>query len=146
MSAFDLSLKRCSNKILLDVNVKCYEILGELFTSVVNKTPSPTNPGKTATGLLANQWYPSVGSGVSGEYGTAISPNGANSLARINAIMNGLEFYAKDGKSTLTNNLNYAVQAEVTGWVPPRWKGTPPYRMIALSLQATVAKHKNVKI
>jgi hypothetical protein len=61
-------------------------------------------------------------------------------------MLDGLDFYDKDGRVTLTNNLDYAVQAESTGWNPPRWKGTPPYRMVALSLQATAAKFKTVNL
>jgi hypothetical protein len=60
--------------------------------------------------------------------------------------MNGIEFYNKNGRITLSNNLDYAVQAESEGWNPPRWKGTKPYRMVALSLQATVAKYNKVRI
>jgi hypothetical protein len=79
--------------------------------------------------------------GASNSLGTGKSKNGSSSLARIKAMMNGLEFYNKDGKFTLSNNLDYAVLAESEGW-----KRTPPYRMVALSLQATVAKYKVVKI
>lgn len=56
-------------------------------------------------------------------------------------MMNGREFTGKDGRITLTNNLDYAVQAESEGW-----KRTAPYRMVALSLQATVTKFRQVKI
>jgi hypothetical protein len=145
MGFFEKSVRAASNKVLVEINLKCYQIAWELFTSVVNKTPSPSNPGPTAEGLLANQWYPMAG-GSSGSKGSAKSQNGSGSLSRIQALMNGLEFYDRDGKITLVNNISYAVQAESEGWNPPRWKGTPPYRMVALSLQATVAKYKVVKI
>lgn len=145
MSLFEKSIRAASSKILVDVNLKCYQIAWELFTSVVNKTPSPTNPGPTAEGLLANQWYPMAG-GVSGVLGVNLSPNGADSLARIQAMMNGREFSNRDGRVTLSNSIGYVMLAEKAGWKPPRWKGTPAYRMVALSLQATVAKFKEVKI
>lgn len=145
MSFFEQSLKAASEKVLADVNSKCYQISLELFTSIVNKTPSPANPGPTAKGLLANQWYP-FERGVSSARSTAKSPNGSDSLSRIKAIMNGTEFRDRDGRITLSNNLDYAVQAEETGWNPPRWKGTAPYRMVALSLQSIVAKYNTVKI
>lgn len=145
MSFFEQSVRAATNKILVAVNLKCYQIAWELFTSVVKKTPSPTNPGRFAKGLLANQWYPQERS-ASAARGAATNPSGADSMTRINAIMNGTEFYSKEGKITLSNNLDYARQAESVGWNPPRWKGTAPYRMVALSLQATVAKYKKVKI
>lgn len=140
MSFFEKSVKAASSKILDDISKKCYQISWELFTSVVNKTPSPTNPGPQAKGLLANQWYPLAG-GSSAARGTSTSPNGTDSLSRIRAMMNGREFTGKDGSITLTNNLDYAVQAESEGW-----KRTAPYRMVALSLQATVTKFRQVKI
>jgi len=140
MSLFEKSLKAASNKVLVDVNLKCYQITWELFSSVVNKTPSPVNPGPTAEGLLVNQWYP-MERGTSSSRGANKSPSGADSLSRIKSIMNGIEFYDRDGKVTLSNNLDYAVKAESEGWVR-----TSAYRMVALSLQATLAKNKVVKI
>lgn len=145
MSFFEKSIRAASNKILVDVNLKCYQIAWELFTSVVNKTPSPANSSPAAKGLLVNQWYP-LARGASNTRGSAKSPGGADSLARIRAMMNGIEFYDRDGRVTLSNNLDYAVLAESEGWKPPRWTGTPAYRMVALSLQATVAKFSKVKI
>lgn len=145
MSFFEKSVRAASRKVLVAVNLKCYQIAWELFTSVVKKTPSPTNPGKYATGLLANQWYPKE-RGASTARGAATNPSGADSITRIKAMMNGVEFYDRDGNITLSNNLHYAGLAETEGWKPPRWRGTPPYRMVALSLQATVAKFKKVNI
>lgn len=140
MSLFERSVRAASSRILVAVNLKCYEIAWELFSSVVSKTPSPTNPGRYAKGLLVNQWYPQERSASSAK-GSTKSPSGSDSLSRIRAMLNGLEFYDKDGKFTLSNNLDYAVQAESRGW-----QRTPPYRMVALSLQATAAKFKKVKI
>lgn len=145
MSRFESAVRAAANKVLVDINLKCYQISWELFSSIVNKTPSPSNPGPKAKGLLANQWYPEV-RGFSGARGSAKSATGGDSLSRIRAMMNGVEFYDKDGKFTLSNNLPYAVQAESIGWNPPRWKGTQPYRMVALSLQATAAKYKTVRL
>ena len=145
MPFFEQSVRAATNRILVEANLKCYNIAWELFTSVVKKTPSPTNPGPYAKGLLANQWYAQE-RGASAACGAIANPSGADSLARIKAMMNGTEFYDRDGKITLSNNLHYAGQAESEGWNPPRWRGTPPYRMVALSLQATVAKFKKVKL
>lgn len=138
---FAASVRANSNKALLKLNTACYKIARELFSSVVALTPSPSNPGPTARGLLANQWYPMEGMNFSNESGLGVSPNGADSLARINAI-NGLQFFKKDGVVTMTNNEDYAVLAEYIGWNPPRWKGTQPYRMVARSIQLIAAKYK----
>lgn len=140
MGLFEQSVKAASRTILEQVNTKCNQITWELFTSVVKKTPSPANPGPKAKGLLSNQWYPSIGS-ASSSRGTSLSANGADSLSRIAALAKGIEFIGKDGRAILANNLDYAVQAEETGW--PR---TVPYRMVALSLQAVGAKYTNVRI
>lgn len=143
MGLFEQSVKAASRTILEQVNTKCNDIAWELFTLVVNKTPSPSNPGPKAKGLLSNQWYPSTGS-ASSNRGTSLSSNGGDSLSRINSFRKGTEFMGKDGKATLANNLDYALQAEDTGWTGN--KNTPPYRMVALSLQAVGAKYTNVRI
>jgi hypothetical protein len=145
MSFFEKCVRLAASRVLVAVNLKCYQIAWELFTSVVDKTPSPNNPGKHAKGLLANQWYPQERS-ASNARSSAISRNGGGSLARIRAMMNGTEFYNRNGKIVLSNNVPYVMLAESAGWNPPRWKGTAPYRMVALSLQATAAKNKKVKI
>lgn len=140
--SFAASIRMNSNRLLLDVNKKCYQIARELFRNIVQLTPSPTNPGLYAAGHLVNQWYPENGGDFSEELSSDTSPNGSGSLARIEGLK-GVEFYRKDGKVTLVNNLSYAYRAEVLGW--PRkegWSGTiGPYRMVAKSLQAIKAKY-----
>src|ERR1044071_4040041 len=108
------SLKKNSDKLLADVNTKCYKIAKELFVRVVQLTPSPSNPGRWAEGLLANQWYP-FETTFSDEVGTNLSPNGAESISRVMSL-NGTIFTKKDGTLTFVNNLPYAYRAEVTGW------------------------------
>ena len=104
------------------VNLRCYDLARELFTSIVNLSPSPSHPGPYAHGLLVNQWYPEEGD-FSDECGFSTSPNGAESLSRIKALR-GLAFYQKDGKLTFTNNLSYAYRAEVLGWpASDGWSG-----------------------
>jgi hypothetical protein len=136
------------NQTLIEINEKCYEIAWHLFTTTVKFTPSPSNPGPTAEGLLANNWFPQVG-GTSSEISNSTSSNGAASLERINAVMGGSEFLRKDGLITMANNLSYALRAEKLGWYPPEWAGVSgmdrkgaPYRMVARALQATAAKYK----
>ena len=140
MLDFEKSIRAQATRILESINTKTYEIAWELFSGIVARTPSPSNPGPHAKGVLANQWYPQTG-GFSGAKGNSTSATGSDSLSRIKAAMSGNAFNGKDGVLTLTNNLDYAGLAETDGWLK-----TSPYRMVALSLQATTAKYKGVII
>lgn len=143
-SEFMRSISRNVKRVLEETNGKCYRISAELFLSIVRLTPSPTNKGHTATGLLVNQWYPKAGGGFSSELSDSTSPSGAGSMARINSLRGGKEFFNKNGTLTLTNNVHYAYRAEKLGW--PRedgWTGkVGPYAMVALSLQAIAARYR----
>ena len=144
--SFAASIRGNGAAILQKVNKEVYRIAWELFTQVVKFTPSPSQPGRFAKGVLANQWYPSVGKGVS-TVGTDRSDTGAASLERINAFCKGTEFVGKDGMVTLSNNVPYAYNAEVEGWPAPEWSGKiKAYRMVARSLIAVAAKNKVTKI
>lgn len=134
---FMADLARNIQRLKVEVNQKVYSIGIELFLRIVERTPSPTNKGYFAKGLLVNQWYPTDGPSFSSNLGSSISPNGADSVARIKALRGGIQFVGKDGKITLVNNVPYAYQAEMLGWA-----ATGPYRMVALSLQEVAARHK----
>ena len=141
---FSASIDRQIHRVKEEINAKCYKISIELFLSVVRLSPSPSNPGRHATGLLANQWYPKAGAGWSSEKTDSTSGTGAASKARITALRGGREFYGKNGRLSLANNLHYAYRAEMLGW-PEKdgWSGkVGPYRMVALSLQAIAARYK----
>lgn len=140
---FSASIDRNILRVQQEINDKCFKISIELFLSVVRRTPSPVNKGFHATGLLVNQWYPKVGGGFSNEKTDAKSPDGAGSRARIVAIRGGREFFGKDGKVSLTNNMHYAYRAEMLGWPQPEWSGrVGPYRMVALALQEIATRYK----
>jgi hypothetical protein len=138
-------IQLASKLVMQQVNTKVYKIAWELFTSVIDFTPSPTNPGPYAKGLLVNAWFPAE-KGASPARSSNISPNGSDSRSRVNAMAaNGTEFLEKDGKITLTNNTPYAYRAEYLGWPEsdnPMWKNRGPYRMVARSLQKIAAKYK----
>jgi hypothetical protein len=134
MGSFADSVKANCQKMLDAVDNKCYSITNQLFTSVVLLSPSPTNPGETAKGLLANQWYPQIGTAPSSELSSATSPYGSDSLARINSLANQKVFFGKDGAITFTNNVPYGILAEKLGWIGGAWSGrVGPYRMVELS-------------
>jgi len=141
---FTASINRNIKKLEQSINDKVYKISITLFHEIVRRTPSPTNKGETATGLLANQWYPMAGGGFSESLGSDTSPNGAGSRARISALAGGKEFFGKDGRLTLSNNVHYAYRAEMLGWPKSDgWSGTVgAYRMVALSLQEIAARHR----
>lgn len=136
-----------ATRALMEVNLKAYKIAWELFTNIIEFTPSPARPGPYAKGLLVNNWFPQEGT-ASAARNTALSNNGADSRARVNQMLNsgGREFYEKDGKITLTNNTPYAYRAEYLGWPEsdnPMWKNRGPYRMVARSLQKISNKYKS---
>jgi hypothetical protein len=148
---FATSIRNNSKVVLSTINRRVYTLAFQLFTNVVRFTPSPTNPGDTAIGLLSNQWYPSVGT-PSTALGTSHSSNGGESLSRINSMMNGMEFLGKDGKIYLSNNVPYAYRAEVLGWPksedgkPTAWSGrVGPYAMVAKAM-AIAGTYKRIKI
>lgn len=134
MGSFADSVKANCQKILEEVDKKSYFIVSQLFTSVVMLSPSPSNPGETAKGLLANQWYTQIGTEPSTELSSATSPYGSDSLARINSLANQKIFFKKDGAVTFTNNVPYGILAEKLGWTGGSWSGkVGPYRMVDLS-------------
>lgn len=140
--SFALSVNVNSQTILRSVNDKVYQIARELFTSIVQLTPSPSNKGYTAKGLLVNNWFPKNGPEFSSEKTTSTSDWGTGSLSRISQLR-GNGFFRKDGTVTLSNNLPYAYRAEVLGWLEPPWSGrVGPYLMVARSMQATAARYK----
>ena len=142
MAGFGASVQANCQKLLKKTNDKCLAIAKELFVSIVNLSPSPSNPGQFADGLLVNQWYPAIGS-FSSELGTSESPYGAGSLARI-ASIDPVAFLGKDNVVTLSNNVHYAYRAEALGWpVEDGWTGkVGPYLMVAKSLQAISARYR----
>ena len=143
MAGFADSVLSNASKMLAKVDVQCNAIARDLFLSIVDKTPSPANPGEYATGHLVNQWYPEVDD-FSEELSGDTDENGAASRSRIYALNKLFTFLGKDGTLTLTNNLPYAYRAEALGWpTQDGWSGRQgPYRMVALSLQAIAAKYQ----
>lgn len=142
-SSFMASLATNILRVKQEVNDKVITISIELFLSIVAKSPSPSNPGDHAVGLLANQWYPAF-NGFSEEKDDSKSSNGQASRSRITALRGTKEFFGKNATLTLTNNIKYAYRAEMLGWPQSDgWSGkVGPYRMVALSLQAIKAKYQ----
>ncbi len=144
MGTFADSVRANTRKIMRTVNAQCLTIARELFLSIISLTPSPNHPGPYAAGWLANQWYPELGSDFSEELGGDLDAAGGGSITRVEAMLgNAMVFLEQDGSVTLTNNLPYAYRAEAVGWpAHDGYKGDiGPYRMVAKSIQAIVAKY-----
>jgi len=141
MSFLD-DIKAFREQALQDVSKATNAIVYDLFTEVVARSPSPSNPGLFAKGLLANQWYTGVGGAYSSDLSSATNDIGVNSLSRISATLSQNPFLRKDNTVTFTNNTEEAYYAEVLGWLPPIWSGrTGPYKMVASSVQSILNKY-----
>lgn len=109
-------IKAFRDKALLAASKNTNNIVEELFTQAVIRSPSPTNPGRFAKGLLVNQWYSSIGSTYSLSVTSATNAYGIDSLSRIKATIAENPFLGKDNEVTLANNTQEAYHAEVLGW------------------------------
>lgn len=135
---FAEDIKKFQEKALLAANQSVSNAVESLFTEVVVRSPSPSNPGNYAMGHLANQWYTMVGGGFSSENTSATNPNGADSLSRIKATLAQRIFLGQDNSISLTNNDSWSYRAEYLGW--PKTDGAPwkgrvgAYHMVSISL------------
>lgn len=119
----------------------------DTFKLVVSLSPSPSNPGPYAKGLLVNQYYVSVGN-YSTEFGTALSDTGADSLARIDGLSSTNAFLGKDSVVYLSNSTEEAIYADKLGWAAGKgtngwvWSGNSgPYLMRDQAIQYTLAAY-----
>lgn len=134
--SFGDSVKLNCEKILREINNKCYSITWGLFTTVVKNTP-------VLDGELINNWFPQVGDGYSFEKTSSQSKTGSGSLSRINSLPKQSLFYDRDNVVSMSNNQSYAMNAEYLGWPSPKWSGkVGPYRMIGLSLIKVAAENR----
>jgi hypothetical protein len=136
-------------KAILKASSSVSNVAEDLMTAVVVNTPSPSNPGPFASGLLANQWYPSLGEDFSGMVSSDANVNGSSSLSRIKVALSSQPFLRQDGVVTLTNNVSYAYRAEHLGWPAGEgdngwhWSGRQgPYAMVSKSMAYVQGKYK----
>jgi hypothetical protein len=127
MGAFSDSIRKNIDRVLLEVDQKCYAIVYALFTQVVYE--SPTKPGPPtapwAKGQFINNWYPAV-AGYDTSTTSSTDYEGFGSLSRILELKESQAFYKKDNFVSLSNNLSYANQVESQGW-----GRTGPYSPVA---------------
>jgi len=141
VSSFAESVKRNIQRVLTEVDTKCTLIAKDLFTTVVDK--SPTKPGANyAQGHFINNWYTGINS-YSQETSSATSYEGMASRQRIGSLPSGV-FFGKDGFVSFSNSLPYVRNVEYDGWMPsenPRWSGkVGPYAPVGKSLVQVAAK------
>lgn len=114
MGSFTDSIKRSTERVLKEIDAKCYAISYALFTSIVYN--SPTKPTAVyAKGQFINNWFPAV-SGYDTSTTSATSYDGMGSLQRIALLKAARAFYGRDNFVTLSNSLPYANQVEYLGW------------------------------
>lgn len=135
MGSFLDGLKKNIDKTLSDTNKACNEIAETTFKITVGI--SPTQPfAKYAQGQFINNWFPAV-NGYDGSITGALSFDGADSRARIDSIVpNATAFFGKDGFISMSNNLSYAYNVEVTGW-----KTVGPYAPVRNTITFMVGKY-----
>lgn len=125
-------------KALLAANQSVSNAVESLFTEVVVRSPSPSNPGNYATGQLVNSWFTAVGGTYDMSTTSVTNPYGSDSLSRIKAALSQNLFYGKDNSISLTNSDSMAYRAEYLGW--PKTAGTPwkgrvgAYHMVSISV------------
>lgn len=143
MGSFAESIRINSSKILEETQIKCYTVMDELFTSVVDLTPVGATAMEVHPGLLKNNWFSSIGDTLSTATTETFDASGYDSKLNIAVLKENNLFLGKDSKASLTNNLDYAVRAEMIGWYGPPWKGTAPYAMVDNSLSLVASKYKD---
>jgi hypothetical protein len=137
--SFADDIKAFQAKALESANTSVCKAIETGFTSIVVLSPSPSNLGPYAKGLLANQYYTEIGGNYSSNLTMSTSDYGADSISRIKATIAAKPFLGKDNIVTMANNCDHAYNAEMLGWMPsanPRWKGAAPYKMVAKSVIA----------
>lgn len=146
--SFLSDIKAFQAKALKAVADNTANIVRDAFIAPVDYSPSPSNPGPYAKGLLVNQWYPSVGNTFSSDVSTATSSTGEDSKARINLVVTSNVFYGKDGVVSLSNNTQEAHYANKLGWKAGDgtngwvWSGNAvPYFMTAKTESYLLSKY-----
>lgn len=135
------SIRAFGQKAVVEVDEKVHAIAEELFTEVVNM--SPTKPGaNTAKGEFINNWMAGanrIDTSTRGSY----DYSGMGSRNSIATLRGEHVFLGKDGYVTLTNSTPYAFRVEYAGWPQPQWSGrVGKYAPVAKAFVLVVPKYK----
>lgn len=146
--SFLSDIKAFQEKALKAASTNTTNIAQDAFLSAVDYSPSPSNPGPYAKGLLVNQYYAAIGNTPSSAVSTATNPTGEDSKARIKLLVASLPFFGKDNTVTLANNTEEAFYADKLGWAAGAgtngwvWTGKAPYFMTAKAMSFIESKYK----
>jgi hypothetical protein len=135
------SIKIFGTKALSEVDAKTMSIAEELFTEVVNN--SPTKPSANyAKGEFINNWM-AAANHIDGATRGSNDYSGMGSRNSISSLRGGHTFFRKDGMVTLTNNTSYSFRVEYAGWPSPTWSGNVgPYAPIAKAFISVAPKYR----
>lgn len=145
--SFSEDIKAHKKLVLEELSSALNLVTHDLFTEVVARSPSPSNPANFARGYLVNQYYTQIG-GISTTLGTAINDIGVDSLSRISSTLSEKPFYGKDNSVSMSNSTEEMIYAEELGWKAGlgtngwKWSGrVAPYNMIKLSVLDIQSRH-----
>ena len=135
------SIRASNAKRLVEVDTAVMKIAQELFTEVVNN--SPTQPAANfAKGEFINNWMAAANS-VDGSTRGYNDYSGMGSRNSIALLKSSLTFFRKDGKVTLSNSTPYAFRVEYAGWPAPKWSGNVgPYAPVAKAFILVAPKYR----
>jgi len=129
---FASDIRAFQEKALKNTSDNTNKVFSDLSTLVIRFSPSPSNPGPYAKGLLVNQYYFSVGT-PDLSVTSSTSPAGADSLSRLDAFLANNPWLAKDNTAFIANSTQEAYYADILGWVAG--KGTNGWVWTELCLQ-----------
>ena len=146
--SFLSDIKAFQEKAIKAASTNTVNIAQDAFLAAVDYSPSPSNPGPYAKGLLVNQYYVAIGNTPSSAVSTATNPTGEDSKARIKLLVASLPFMGKDNTVSLSNNTEEAYYADKLGWAAGAgtngwtWTGKAPYFMTAKAMSYIESKYK----
>lgn len=137
---FSSDIKAFRDKAIKNASDNTNNVFRDLGTLVVRFSPSPSNPGPYAKGLLVNQWYFSVGA-PDLSAGTTTNPTGSDSLSRLDAFIGTNPFLGRDATAYIANSTQEAMYADLLGWAAGKgtngwiWSGrSGAYHMRQMSI------------
>lgn len=137
---FASDIRAFKDKALKSASDNTSKVFSDLSALVIRFSPSPSNPGPYAKGLLVNQYYFSVGN-PDLSVTSSTSPTGADSLNRLAAFLESSPWLGKDNTAFIANSTQESYYADILGWAAGKgtngwvWTGKQgPYMMRAQAI------------
>lgn len=108
-------IRRFREKALKDASDATNKVVRDLFTTVVDYSPTPSGKGGYSVGTIKDNWYSSV-MNPDTSYSGSVSATGSSSLSRINSTLSQNPFKGRDNIVYLTNSTKWAFRADKLGW------------------------------